>query len=422
MKKIFFLSGMIMLITVSAESQFLKKLGDKVKNKANQRVDQKTDQAIDKSMDAVEDSIKNGGKTPANNNQGNTPANITSTTTVGNNTTAATGEPTSSASFKAYQNYDFIPGEKILFEDNFLTDADGEFPTHWELQKGQAVINKMGDKTALVMTDGNYAWVTPLMKQKKYLADQWTLEFDSWKKNESYQTILFLQDQQLHDIGKVVISDNNVVVDFVSADGETPKSLEGDYPQGMKGDANYSGKWHHVAIAYKNKQVKVYVDQVRVMVVPNCNLTPDCIALGGIASQDGPLVFANMRIAEGGGMNMLGKKFTDTKIVTHGINFDVNKAVIKPESMGTLNGIVQILNDNPEIKFEVGGHTDSDGDDASNMKLSQSRADAVRNQLITMGIDATRLTAKGYGKTKPIADNTTFEGKANNRRVEFVKQ
>jgi outer membrane protein OmpA-like peptidoglycan-associated protein len=129
-----------------------------------------------------------------------------------------------------------------------------------------------------------------------------------------------------------------------------------------------------------------------------------------------------MRIAEGAGMNMLGKKFTDSKIVTHGINFDVNKAVIKPESMGTLNGIVQIMTDNPDVKFEVGGHTDSDGDVALNLKLSQARADAVRTQLISMGIDASRLTAKGYGKSKPISDNTSPEGKANNRRVEFVKK
>jgi outer membrane protein OmpA-like peptidoglycan-associated protein len=83
--------------------------------------------------------------------------------------------------------------------------------------------------------------------------------------------------------------------------------------------------------------------------------------------------------------------------------------------------IVQVLKDNPEIKFEVGGHTDSDGADDYNLKLSQQRADAVKDQLIKMGIEAARLSAKGYGETKPISDNTTFEGKANNRRVEFVK-
>jgi outer membrane protein OmpA-like peptidoglycan-associated protein len=188
------------------------------------------------------------------------------------------------------------------------------------------------------------------------------------------------------------------------------------------GGENFLNKWHHVAIAYKNNQIKVYVDQIRAAVVPNSNLDVAAIGLGGIGSQDGPLIFSNVRIAEGAGMNMLGKKFTDTKIVTHGINFDVNKAIIKPESMGTLNGIVQIMKDNPDVKFEVGGHTDSDGDVALNLKLSQARADAVRTQLISMGIDAARLTAKGYGKTKPISDNTSPEGKANNRRVEFVKK
>ena len=415
MKKIFFLSALALLIAVSAQSQFLKKLGDKVKDKANQRVDQKTDRAIDKSMDAVEDSIKNG-KTSTNSNQGNTTTNTNSTTTGGNNTTTAQGEP---ASFKVYQNYDFTPGEKILFEDNFLSDAIGEFASHWELQNGQAVVNKMDDRSVLLITEGNYGWVTPLMKQKKYLNNEWTVEFDTRRNNEAYPIIIFLQNQGHTDIGKISIGNNDATVEFTSAE-ESAKSLEGTYPEDMKGN-NFLNKWHHIAIAYKNKQIKVYVDQVRVVVVPNSNIAPDAIAMGGIGSQEGPLVISNVRIADGAGMNMLGKKFTDTKIITHGINFDVNKAIIRPESMGTLNGIVKIMTDNPEVKFEVGGHTDSDGDDALNKKLSQARADAVRTQLITMGIDASRLTTKGYGESIPISDNTTLEGKANNRRVEFVK-
>jgi outer membrane protein OmpA-like peptidoglycan-associated protein len=83
--------------------------------------------------------------------------------------------------------------------------------------------------------------------------------------------------------------------------------------------------------------------------------------------------------------------------------------------------IVQVMNDNPDIKFEVGGHTDADGADDYNLKLSQQRADAVKEQLIKLGIAAARLTAKGYGETKPIGDNNSLDGKANNRRVEFVK-
>jgi outer membrane protein OmpA-like peptidoglycan-associated protein len=163
------------------------------------------------------------------------------------------------------------------------------------------------------------------------------------------------------------------------------------------------------------------VDQFRVLVVPNSNITPAMLGVEGIGDQNNPIIFKNFRVASGGGMNMLGKKFTDAKIITHGINFDIDKATIRPESMGTLNVIVQVMKENPDLKFDVEGHTDNSGAAAHNQTLSQQRSDAVRAQLVSMGIDASRLTAKGFGDTKPISDNSSPEGRANNRRVEFVK-
>ena len=145
------------------------------------------------------------------------------------------------------------------------------------------------------------------------------------------------------------------------------------------------------------------------------------VEMGGIGSAENPIVFKNFRLAEGGNMNMIGKKFTDSKIITHGINFEVDKSTIRPESMGTLNMIVQVLKDNPEVKFEIDGHTDNSGPAAHNLSLSQQRAEAVKAQLISMGVDAGRLSTKGFGDTKPISDNSSLEGKANNRRVEFVR-
>jgi len=184
---------------------------------------------------------------------------------------------------------------------------------------------------------------------------------------------------------------------------------------------NFINKWHHVAIACKNHQLKVYVDQYRVLVVPDTKDDFYSLGFGGIGSEEQPIIFKNVRVASGGSMNMIGKKFTESKIVTHGINFDIDKATIKPESMGTLNMIVGVLKDNPDLKFEIDGHTDNSGAAAHNLTLSQQRADAVKDQLVKMGVDASRLTTKGFGDSKPISDNNTLEGKANNRRVEFVK-
>ncbi len=419
MKKIFIFLVSASFAGFAAHSQPFKNIGDRVKDKAVQRANQKNDQAIDKGLDKTEEGINNAGK--SNSASGNSNSNKTPNSSNQVRSKSDTTLPLSPTVVKVYQNYDFTPGEKILFEDDFSGDAIGEFGSHWELQGGQAVVNKIAGKTALLITDGNSGWVTPLMKKKKYLNTEWTVEFDYYKNNEAYGIKIFLQSETNGDLGKISLSNNDADVTYLSNDGTESKSLLGNYPADMIGE-HFLNKWHHIAIAYKNKQIKVYVDQARVVVIPNTNMTPAMLGLGGIGSQDGPLVFTNVRIADGAGMNMLDKKFTDTKIITHGINFDVNKAIIKPESMGTLNAIVQILKDNPDVKFEVGGHTDSDGDDAANLKLSQARADAVRNQLIAMGIDAGRLTTKGYGETKPISDNKTFEGKANNRRVEFAKK
>jgi OOP family OmpA-OmpF porin len=103
------------------------------------------------------------------------------------------------------------------------------------------------------------------------------------------------------------------------------------------------------------------------------------------------------------------------------INFDTDKATIKPESKTIVDQIVKLLEDNPGLKINIEGHTDSTGTAVRNKTLSQQRAESVVHALVKAGIDAKRLSAKGWGQDNPIADNTTEEGRAKNRRVEIVK-
>lgn len=105
--------------------------------------------------------------------------------------------------------------------------------------------------------------------------------------------------------------------------------------------------------------------------------------------------------------------------VLYGVNFDFSSAKLRPESYPILNHAAQILLANPGLLIEIGGHTDAVGDDNSNLSLSQNRAESVRSYLIEKGVEASRLTARGYGSTVPVADNGTAEGRAMNRRVEF---
>ncbi len=102
------------------------------------------------------------------------------------------------------------------------------------------------------------------------------------------------------------------------------------------------------------------------------------------------------------------------------IYFDFNKTTLKSESFAELNKVVNFLDQNPTVEIEIAGHTDSKGTDEYNVNLSQGRSQAVVDYLVSQGIGAARLTAKGYGESKPIDTNDTEDGRANNRRVEFT--
>jgi formylglycine-generating enzyme len=116
-------------------------------------------------------------------------------------------------------------------------------------------------------------------------------------------------------------------------------------------------------------------------------------------------------------------KDLDTKgfVDIYGIYFDIGKSVVKPESFAIIDQIVKYLSENPKTRIMVEGHTDNTGSDAKNQVLSEKRAEAIKAEIVKRGIDTGRLETKGYGSSKPIADNKTTDGRTQNRRVTIKK-
>jgi outer membrane protein OmpA-like peptidoglycan-associated protein len=421
----FGLAAMMLAAAVpAAHSQgVFGKLKDKVKDKVNQKEDNAAGSAVNAAdpTNKTENSNSNVNNSSGSNAAATTnapaDANAAATTNAPADASGAAAEGSAASAvapvtLTSYQNYDFTPGDTVIFADDFTSTQDGEFPEQWEMTKGQAVVNKAAGYEAFLLTDGNYAQVSPRMKTKVYLPDQFSIEYDLLGNPGVYALIVEFDNGD--DNARLQVGRNEAQYEAQGV------NLSGTLPPPIRDDA-FDNKWHHVAVVYRKPQMKVYVDQYRVLTVPDAKFVPQSLIFEGIGDQEKPITFRNVRVASGGGMNIVGKKFTEAKIVTHGINFDVDKATLRPESMGTLNQIKGVMASDPTLKFEIDGHTDSSGEAAHNMTLSQERADAVKAQLVTMGIGADRLTTKGFGDTKPMASNDTQDGKANNRRVEFVR-
>jgi outer membrane protein OmpA-like peptidoglycan-associated protein len=169
-------------------------------------------------------------------------------------------------------------------------------------------------------------------------------------------------------------------------------------------------------------RLRMYINQTKVWDIPRAFMPGiNYSFLFNTNLWSGSLLLSNLKLAIGL-PDTRNKLVTEGKFVTHGILFDVNSDVIKPESAGVLKEIATVLQENPGIKINVIGHTDSDGNTAANMLLSKRRADAVRNTLAkNYGIASDRMQAEGKGASVPIDSNQSIQGKTNNRRVEFVK-
>jgi outer membrane protein OmpA-like peptidoglycan-associated protein len=299
----------------------------------------------------------------------------------------------------------------------------GEFPSMWDLLRGNAEIISMEGQKGIMILDGGQ--ITPLMKTpKNYLTDQFTIEFDYYKRDRAHSQVegncgnnrlhVYLLDEtgkEIFELWYFTQDQDGGSYDWKTTDGE---SRRGDYTQKTSTEA-----WHHVGYSFNKRAFKAYLDGNRMVNIPNM-AQAKWIRFNAYSCSANQYFIRNVRIAKGA-VPLYDRMMTDGKFITCGITFDVGKSTIKPESMGEINRIVKLMTDNPELKFSVEGHTDNTGNAASNQTLSEARSKAVADKLVEMGINKDRLQSAGKGQTSPLADNATDEGRAKNRRVEFVK-
>ncbi len=400
MKKVFIMICMLTFTGMHLYSQsWLEKIGNRVKEKVvqkvEQRIDDKTEEMTDKALDKSEDSIKKAGK-------------------KGSKSASSEGQVGSRQSSDAsYLKYDFVPGNEIIFEDDLRGEQKGEFPSKWDLIEGNAEIAQINGENVLAIV--GFTYITPLFKDKNYkLPDAFTLEYDFLiDKHDGEHSLEFMNDNNEAVASSLFWKDNERFL-FSWNLTENERSSEDSY-------SNTPG-WHHYALSFNKRAIKVYIDNKRVANIPNAAARLSKVRFFARGSENNSVFhIKNIRLAKGA-VPLYDRLMTDGKIVTYGITFDVGKATIKKESMGTINEIFGILQSYPSIKFSVEGHTDNTGTAASNQTLSEARAKAVCEKLQQLGIEASRLSAKGYGMSKPLDTNATPEGRAKNRRVEFVKK
>ncbi len=400
-------------------NRILERAKQRTEKKVEERIDQQIDKAVDKTLDNMENAFE-GKEEPASEapshptagqEAGQQPAPGTDTAKPA--TIRETQQPQLS-----WSQFDFVPGDIIIFEDNLEGERNGEFPSKWDLVAGTIENAKFGEDNVIFFRRAtSRQGIVPLMKenQQDYLPDAFTVEFDAYFEagifNQIYYVNFYDMKNQRRTMQDLRIYINKAVY----------QNTEGEYPGVSRTHIDEEAKWRRVSISFNQRALKVYLDDARLINIPNITDNPTGITIRGNNPQsDRQSFIKNIRIAKGA-VPLYDKFLTDGKIITNGIRFDVNKATIRPESMGVINEIVQLMNQHPELKFSIEGHTDSDGTAELNQNLSESRAKAVMDRMIEMGITSNRLTSTGHGQSKPMADNNTPEGKAQNRRVEFVK-
>jgi outer membrane protein OmpA-like peptidoglycan-associated protein len=333
----------------------------------------------------------------------------------------ATATPRQSDS-KVWENYDFIPGSKVLFYTDFSEDRVGNFARGMKYVSGPAeVVERDGIK--VLRATGPAQFLIPV---GRVLPQRFTLEIDAIAPAGGALT----RAVSFEGGAKWLANEQSAAVSwnpraaFYEGSGKNISSSTSEIPAAMRDEM--AGQVVHLRVLMDSGYFKLYANERRLYNVPEFAFKRDSvirIALEG-AEADGMAVYVtSIRVAESETDVLYDALLAKGRWATQGILFATGKAELQPESRPVLKEIAGTMKKYGDLKILIEGHTDNVGSAASNLTLSDQRAAAVKAALVAdFAIDGARITTKGFGDTKPSVPNATAAGRAQNRRVEIVKQ
>jgi outer membrane protein OmpA-like peptidoglycan-associated protein len=422
--KTIFITLLLCLFSYGAKAQFLDKLTKKaeeatkrtIERKVEQKAEKTTDESIDKVFEKKKKKQKSSDKTETTTDKKSNKKNKTVKTAN-----------------------DFVAGNKIIATENFSQDALGDFPVNWSTNSsGEVVTFSDSDTKWLKLNDnGNY-----MPNHIKKLAENFTFEFDLYSTEDFsfYSTALkigFIETKKKNDYtqwkefqsGKdgVIVSLHPQLAGTEIVGGTGFRVIENN-AELINNNVelnSYNNNQNVAKVQFwrQKNRLRMYVNGEKVWDLPNAfqeaNYNNIVFFIHGYHDKKDKYYISNLKLAEAGA-DTRHKLIETGTFTTNEILFDTNKATLKNSSISVLNELGKALQDNPTVKVKITGHTDSDGKETNNQKLSEQRAESVKNYLIAnFDIDKNKLTTLGKGESNPIADNVNEEGKKQNRRVEF---
>ncbi|GAB3006014.1 hypothetical protein GCM10027051_01380 [Niabella terrae] len=421
----------VLLGLMLAQQQLHAQLIDpkrRARQAAENRVNRRVDEGIDKGLDKIEEGIGGIFRKKKGRSEKGRPAEIPAASSGSGGSDRGNGALS--------QGTDFVPGNRLIFSDDFSGVAKGDFPVQWNTNGSGAVVTIEGQEGRWLSVVHNTV-IQPVLGQP--LPEHATIEFDLFLKAGGQQSTPFIQ------FGLAPVSDilkenifyaNRFFINlnrYAESDGQTLEyGLKNDV-LGNKNDfplTRYRNRVLHVAIALNGTRIRLYLDQQKIIDLPRA-LSKDMYRsffLNNnqvIPASEIPMLIGNFRIAatEQDARSKLADQLIKEGVAsTTEIRFDVNSDIIRPESHPVINEIGAALVAHPALKIRITGHTDGDGTAAANLELSRRRAAAVKSYLTeNYPVAGSSIQTEGLGENRPVASNATESGKAQNRRVEFRK-